>query len=62
MNSVQSMRWVLVSMTAVTGIIAAAIGQIVPAVVLLFGVAIHCAHWYSERRSKAAGPDGSPSR
>ncbi|CAN5455431.1 hypothetical protein BH23ACT9_BH23ACT9_09150 [soil metagenome] len=54
MESVQTMRWILVSMTAVSAVIAASLGYYVAAVVLLLGVAVHTAHWYTTRSAAAS--------
>lgn len=49
MESVQTMRWILVSMTAVAGVVAIALGYAVAGIVLLFGVCLHVGHWYVTR-------------
>jgi hypothetical protein len=57
MSSVQTMRWILVAMTAVAAVVAFSLGYAVPGVILLLGVVAHCAHYLLHRRARpAAGP------
>jgi hypothetical protein len=53
MSSVQTMRWILVAMTAVAAVVALALGYGVPAAILLLGVALHVTHWALHRRDPA---------
>ncbi|WP_370324453.1 hypothetical protein [Euzebya sp.] len=55
-NSVQTMRWILVNMTAVAALVALALGYWTAAVILLLGVAAHTTHWLMHRRRPAAVP------
>ena len=57
MDSVQTMRWILVNMTAAAAVLALFLGYTVPAAILLLGVAAHVAHWLVHRREQpTAGP------
>ncbi|WP_108665226.1 hypothetical protein [Euzebya rosea] len=57
MDSLQTMRWILVSMTATAGVIAFALGYVIPGIILLFGVSLHVLHWYTHRDAAlGAGP------
>lgn len=57
MESVQTMRWILVNMTAVAAVVALFLGYAVPAAILLLGVAAHTAHWLLHRKQQPAqGP------
>ena len=49
MDSLQTMRWILVSMTAAAGVVAFALGYVIPGIILLFGVSLHVMHWYAHR-------------
>lgn len=60
MDSVQTMRWILVNMTAVAAIIAGYLGFYVAAAILLFGVAAHWAHWFSHRKTGAPAGGRGP--
>lgn len=50
MESVQTMRWILVNLSAVAAVVALALGQWVVATILAVGVGAHTTHWLSERR------------
>ncbi len=58
MESVQTMRWILVNATGVAGIIAIALGYVLPGIVLLFGVSLHFGHWWVTRNDPPA--DAAP--
>lgn len=51
MESVQTMRWILVNMTAAAALVAGFLGYYVPAVILLIGVAAHALHWWVHRHT-----------
>lgn len=55
MQSVQTMRWILVNMAAAAAVLAGALGFWVPAAILLLGVAAHTAHWWTHRTATTAG-------
>lgn len=55
MESVQTMRWILVAMSAVAAVIAGVLGYYAAAAILLLGVAAHCGHWFLHRKD-APGP------
>lgn len=50
MDSVQTMRWILVNLTALAAVIAGYLGYYVAAAVLLLGVAAHTTHWLLHRK------------
>lgn len=56
MESVQTMRWILVAMTAGSGLIALGLGYVIPGIILLFGVSLHVFHWYINRGEAAVSP------
>lgn len=56
MESVQTMRWILVAMTAVAGVVALALGYVVPGIILLFGCSLHVAHYYTHRDAVTETP------
>jgi hypothetical protein len=56
MESVQTMRWILVNLTAVAAVIAGVLGHVVPAAILLTGVAAHTLHWWTHRQVAVAAP------
>jgi hypothetical protein len=49
MESVNTMRWILVNLTAVAAVIAGYLGYYAAAAILLLGVAAHTAHWLMHR-------------
>ena len=59
MDSVQTMRWILVNMSAVAAVVAIALGYWPGGVILLIGVAAHTTHWYLHKRRDAAEPAAS---
>lgn len=56
MDSVQTMRWILVYMTAAAAVIAGFLGYYVPAAILLLGVTAHAAHWFTHRDTTTTPP------
>lgn len=56
MESVQTMRWILVNMTAVAAVIAGVLGYYAASAILLLGVAAHATHWWLHRRPVPAAP------
>ncbi|CAN5862053.1 hypothetical protein BH24ACT15_BH24ACT15_00780 [soil metagenome] len=59
MESVQTMRWILVNMTAAAAVVAAVLGYWVPALILMLGVAAHTTHWLLHRRADNDSPPAS---
>lgn len=58
MDSVQTMRWILVNMSAAAAVVAAFLGYYSAAAILLIGVAAHTMHWYLHRKAQ---PEPAPS-
>ncbi len=57
MDSIQTMRWILVNMTAVAAVIAGYLGYYAAAAILLLGVAAHTTHWLLHRKDGAVAQD-----
>lgn len=62
MESVQTMRWILVNMTAAAAVVAAVLGYWIPALILLLGVAAHTTHWLLHRRAERDTPPATMTR
>ncbi len=56
MDSVNTMRWVLVNMAAAAAVVAAFTGFWTAALVLGMGVAVHTGHWLWHKRHAPAEP------
>ena len=56
MDSVQTMRWILVNMTAAAAVLAGAQGYYVPAAILVLAVAAHVGHWFLHRQAAPVEP------
>ncbi|MEE8601097.1 hypothetical protein [Euzebya tangerina] len=57
MDSVQTMRWILVNMSAAAAVVAIALGYWTAGLILLLGVAAHTTHWYLHKKRPEAAAE-----